>query len=355
MPTKSKRVVYIGQIGRGETCRDRMVALQDLGFEVQPFDTTPYLQSPPRILRSLAHRFNVGPRLRRLNRDLAKLSWSGSPSRIVWVDKGRWIFPETLDRLRQRFGGPLIHFTPDSQFKLNRSRHFRRCVPLYDVLVTTKPFEVESYRDAGARRVLLTGQAYDERRVGRSRGRESLASDLCFIGHLERHYQRTLEYVARNQSKLDLKVWGPRWPRVRRPFVQGSGLWGGDYHDGIKSARIGLGLLSKRIPETSTTRSFEIPASGTLLLAERTEEHERYFEGGKEAEFFEDRAELLDKVRHYLRNDTARQRLSEAGRRRCSDSGYGNRARLRRVVDVIESSQEFMDLRFAPKTRRAIA
>ena len=71
---------------------------------------------------------------------------------------------------------------------------------------------------------------------------------------------------------------------------------------------------------------------GGFLLADRTEEHRSFFEEGREAEFFGDREEFLDKIGYYLDNEGERQRIARAGRRRCLDSGYSYDARLEAVL-----------------------
>jgi spore maturation protein CgeB len=96
-----------------------------------------------------------------------------------------------------------------------------------------------------------------------------------------------------------------------------------------------LGLLSKWIPETSTARTFEIPASGSFLLAERTPEHEQYFEEGREAEFFSTEAELVEKLRKYLSDSAARARIAAAGRLRCTRSGYSYEASMKGLLDEL--------------------
>ena len=63
---------------------------------------------------------------------------------VVFVDKGVWVRRDTLARLKAAASaGIAVHFTPDAQFLENRSRHFFRSLPLYDLSVTTKPFEVD--------------------------------------------------------------------------------------------------------------------------------------------------------------------------------------------------------------------
>ncbi|MCG8403893.1 MAG: glycosyltransferase [Phycisphaerales bacterium] len=66
------------------------------------------------------------------------------------------------------------------------------------------------------------------------------------------------------------------------------------------------------------------------MLADRTEDHLASFEEDKEAVFFSSTEEMVDKAKYYLKNDEARERIAQAGYRRCLESGYSNydRARL---------------------------
>lgn len=336
------RIFYIGQLWEGGTALERMKTLNVLGHSIISFDTSPYLRETIRPLKSIAARFNVGPVLTRLNHALKQQASRLHNVTHLWVDKGVWIYPETLQYLQSLTGATTIHYTPDPQFLFHRSRHFLRAVPLYDVLVTTKEWELDHYREAGAKRVLLTHQGYDLRCYPRTPSqaiRGTYASDVCFIGHSERHYVQRLRHLAR--TDINLRIWGPTWPRCAKwrrwihPYVSGGGLWGEEYLHAISSAKIGLGLLSKWIPETSTTRTFEIPAMGTFLLAERTALHQELFEEGKEAEFFASDDEMLDKARFYLKNNESRQRIASAGRTRCERSGYSTTDLLSKIISAL--------------------
>ncbi|TIL46154.1 glycosyltransferase [Mesorhizobium sp.] len=332
------RLLAIGPMKFGSTTVDRLQALSDLGFEIVPFDVGLYRDFGMKLERSIAWRFNTGRAVKKMNEDLIEFSRKTSYD-LVWVDKGVWLHLETLDYIKKRAQLKVaIHYTPDAQFLSNRSRHFIDCIPTYDLMVTTKPFEIELYKLAKARNVLLVLQGYGSRFGDADRfvTTQILSSDLCFVGHCQRHYAKRLKVVA--ALGFDLKVWGPRWTRYQtlhpwaRNVVQSDGLWGDEYAKALASAKIGIGLLSKYIPETTTTRTFEIPAVGTFMLAERTEDHLSLFEEGKEAEFFSSDAELREKIGYYVRNDAERAKVASAGRRRSLISGYSGHNQMAKIV-----------------------
>ena len=86
---------------------------------------------------------------------------------------------------------------------------------------------------------------------------------------------------------------------------QGGEVYADDYARALTASRIGVGFLRQVCPDQHTTRTFEIPACGSLLLADRSEEHCSFFEEGVEAEFFGSEEELVDKARFYVGDERA--------------------------------------------------
>jgi spore maturation protein CgeB len=322
-----------------------MNAMEDLGCRISPFDISPYYLGSGRVRRWLTHRLAWGAALRRLNRDLCRL---GRLARCdwIWIDRGTWIGPETVETLRRTTGGRAIHYTPDPAIVLHATRHFLQAIPHYDVLITSKPWEVDLYYGHGAKHVVMLPQGYDraifQPHEVSDHQRLRLASRVCFVGHYEDHYYRCVKAARAVLGSSDLAVWG-RWQRYQllHPWltrvVRGSGIWGVEYAKALCCTEIALGLVSQWIPETSTTRTFEIPACGTFLLAERTEEHQSFYEEGQEAEFFGSPEELQDKTRYYLAHPEPRKRIAAAGRRRCLAGGYSYHDRTGQILELLRA------------------
>jgi spore maturation protein CgeB len=263
----------------------------------------------------------------------------------VWIDKGIWIYRETVKRLKRKAKTLVIHYTPDPAIVWHKTRHFIRSIPWYDILITTKTYEIEQYKKNGAKHIIFVRQGYDPD-IFRPHDIDSelckqLESDVCFVGHCERHYYRRVRAISKVVTNI--AAWGT-WGRCAmlhpwfKRVYRGGCIWNADYAKALCCTKIGLGLLSKLAPDCSTTRTYEITACGTFMLAERTDEHLELFEEGKEAEFFESDEELLNKVKFYLAHDEQREKIARAGRERCLRSGYSNHDRMKEVLDKITAT-----------------
>lgn len=334
-------ILIVANLRKGGNAEDWVTSLESMGYDVVAFPMLPYRIDGGRLLRSLTTRFNRGPAVSRLNKDLCEVA-CGLHYDLALVVKGTWIRPETIDVLRRRASsGHAVHLAIDSLFTDNRSHLFFESLPLYSIAFTDKRFEQVEYEAAGAQEVELFVQGFGERFAAMAWAGEAVAAtDVCFIGHSQEHYRERLASIS--ALGVDLGIWGPGWPAAARtgpPWMQravrGEGLWGMAYPATMAAAKIGLGLLSKRIPEQVTTRSVEIPATGALFLAERTAGHQELFKEGVEADYFEDDAELTDKVRYYLANDAVRERVARAGQARALHGGYDMHSRLRQVMTKV--------------------
>jgi spore maturation protein CgeB len=140
---------------------------------------------------------------------------------------------------------------------------------------------------------------------------------------------------------LNVRIVGP-WPAAfleRAISHTPAAALGDEYARAICSFKIALGFLRKNNRDQHTSRSIEIPACGAFMLAERSEEHAALFVEGREAEFFSSADELIDKARYYLEHHEQRERIAAAGRTRCLTSGYSNRERMARMLQVATGNE----------------
>jgi hypothetical protein len=339
--SSARAILYVGpKVG---TCQQRADALRALGHRVEQIQAGPVHAG----LRGAYYR--IGHRLRRppdvFGSNAAILAaLRREPFDVLWVDKGLSIAPRTLELAREiRPGLARVSYSPDDMASPNlQSVAWLRCVPLYDLHVTTKTFNVTELPALGARDVLFVDNAYASQihkpleLTPAEHAR--FACDLGFVGTFESERAQTMLELAR--AGLRVTIHGQLWEAFEQEHpnlrIVGEHLEGLEYARAVNATKINLGFLRKAYRDRQTTRSVEIPACGAFLLAERTDEHRRLFEEGVEVELFTGFDELLAKARHYLEHEDERRRIAAAGRRRCLESGYSNEHRLAAVLEHLE-------------------
>ncbi|WP_334163951.1 CgeB family protein [Phenylobacterium sp.] len=285
---------------------------------------------------------------RALNRDL--LERAGGGYDLICVIKGLSVRRETLEALRSANPhAKLVCWTCDDQFlPHNQTPAFLRAAPAYDMIFTCKSHNVRNreLEGLGFQRVEFLYQAFSEadhhpRPNGASRHR----GRVVFIGFAERKRFDYMNFLAANGVEVD--VYGTGWDRG--PYraeahpnlkLHMKPLLGDEYADALSNAAISLCFLRELNRDLHTSRTFEIPACGGFMLAERTGEHAELFREGEEAEFFETKEELLDKVRAYLAAPEQRAQVAKRGYERTRNSDYSYRAMVERIVQQAFASQE---------------
>ncbi len=329
------RILYVGTGDEG-TCRARRRALQHFGHDVTVLNPKDYLKDLNRLTMNLYYRFLTGPRTVRFNEDLLRLTKEKAFD-WIWVDKGTFVFPRTVKRLRGK-GLFVIHHCTDDFMNPNQRMHFRyykKALRDYHVHLTSNACNIAELKSMGVEFPVQTYLGFDHEWLHcdgqRPRSVARLSSDVAFVGHWRKHLDDFLMPLM--EAGVNLRIWGPYWNRSPcRAHYRGHAAFvratDEEYPNILASTRIGLCFLSRANRNSSTGRSFEIPAVGTFMLGERTAEHLSFYEEGIEAEFFDSPAELLQKVRHYLLHDAARERIAQAGHGRAMTAGYSYRERI---------------------------
>lgn len=256
---------------------------------------------------------------------------------VVFIARGLWVLPETLEEIkRQRI--ILVHWHPDDAFNPdNSSSYFLSSIPKYDLIVTPKSFNVTEYMRNGAKNVIYAPYAYDPSihypvKIDHT-ARNVYGSDVAFVG--TRREKRVRELEAISQTGIDIKIWGTGWRRLA-PFSKlrsnctFTPVYAEEMSKVFGASKIVLGFLNAENRDLHTARTFEVPACGGFLLAERTTEHLEFLREGNEADYFSSVEELIDKINFYLKNDSIRLRIAKAGYERVISiqASYSDRARF---------------------------
>jgi spore maturation protein CgeB len=328
------KILYAGQLDEFGTCYSRFVALRELESDVHGFNSLAELDwwSLSRTKRAIESHTLRGPRIRAANESLISSCRDMRPE-LVWIDTGEWVWPSTLRTLADQGCFLVSHTTDALEARIWRVTFKRRLLrnnaPLYNVFVTSNLDDYEKLAASKKCVPLLTHLGYDHRRFEPSPLSEELAAkwnnEIVFIGHHEANTEAVV--LGLIDAGVPIRIYGHApWfaPRLRdklgdhlRPKLSNT-----DYEHALKGARIGLCIVSHLNYNQTSSRSFEIPGSGTFLLAERTPQHLECYEEGKEAEFFRNHEELVRKARYYLEHVDEREAIAKRGLERCISSGY---------------------------------
>jgi hypothetical protein len=262
---------------------------------------------------------------------------------IVWIEQGVTIRPKTLRTIKNIAPGvKIISLSEDDMYPPhNRSFYYTKGLPYYDLVFTTKPYNLLELRSLGAKKTELFLDSYNEEihtPLSLSKEeQEKFSCDVGFCGAFEEDRAGRMLFLAENGVRV--VVWGNGWAswvgRHKNLIVKNEHLFGIDYTKAINATKINLCFLRKLNRDEITSRSAEIPACGGFLLGERTERQTNFLEEGKEAEFFDSNKEMLEKVCYYLAHDDERRVIAEKGRERCIKSGYSQRAQVQKMFLII--------------------
>ncbi len=330
------RILFVGPLWQGSTCLSRLDGLRSLGLQVDQLDTTNWLPTGLRIIRSIVQRTYLHPSVHSMNsqlRDMVKRTQYD----VVWVEKGEWIYPWTLSWVRRQRCA-LIHYNTDDL--LGRYDHFwlhRMGIKNYDVYLTTNRWNVAEIRKRYGIKTMRVGMGFDHTFHHPIDVSGYKPLDIVFIGHWEPH---TEDYVmALRNAGIDVRVWGHNWWKAHNKALQKiKPLPHDDYSPTIARAKIALCTISHWNRNESTGRTFEIPAIGTMILAEYTPEHEFIYGNGNGAVLFSNPIELVEKARYYLNNQGARKKISAAGHTISKNPGHSWTDHMRREWPIVERS-----------------
>jgi spore maturation protein CgeB len=301
--------------------------------------TTPFLK--------FQNKYMLGPLVDKLNQELLNQVKIEQPD-LLFVYRGSHIYPDTLKQIHQVSPQTiLIGYNNDDPFSPQypawQWRHFLAGVPTYDLVLAYRTHNLNEFKAAGAKRVeLLRSWFIPDINHPVDLSEEELKEykcDVVFIGHHENDSRlECLELIVKKDWHLNLFGHNYGWnyalknsPTLKHKLPLKL-VWGEDYNKALSGAKVALCFLSKLNRDTYTRRCFEIPACGTLLLSEYSDDLAGLFKPGVEADYFRSPTEMIQKIELYLSDDLLRNRVATAGQQQAIQGGHDVVSRMRQVL-----------------------
>ena len=328
-------------------------ALESLGVHVIPFKWDGYFQGIPGRAQS---KFPfAGPAICRLNKDLLKLAEKSRPD-AVFIWRGTHILRGTLSAIKKETGAALVSYNHDDPFAPEANRQvpwhyhfywnlFVKSISEYDIHFVVRQVNIPEFFEKGAIQVHILKQFFcpelHHPLVLCEPDRSKYECDVVFAGHYEPdgRVQRLRRLV---EAGLHVRLFGGKYwtSRVLGDLAGYFGeirqVHGIDYAKALCGAKLCLCFMSKMNRDNYTTRCFEIPACGGLLLSERTGDLKLMFKEDEEAVFFSSVEELVEKALWLKSRPDEIARIAAAGMRRVHDDGHSVEDRMKQFLAVVE-------------------
>jgi spore maturation protein CgeB len=297
------------------------------------------------LIKKLQYKFLRGPAVRRINNDLVEIARK-SLADLIFLYRPNLISATAVKAIKQALPASMVVcYNNDDPFSELYPGYtwatFKRAIPAYDLVFSYRPGNVENYYLAGARKVKMLPPWYDpelSHPVSLDQQEvQTYSSDIVFIGHYEADGRiDIIRRLVKEGHKVSL--YGPEWNKhiVNDPelssFYPVRYLHGEEYNKALCGSRMALVLYSSLNNDVYTRRCFEIPATGTLMIAQRNSIMEKLYTEDEEAVYFDSMDDLCEKVRQLLDDREKADKIAAAGCRRASISGYDVTSRARDIL-----------------------
>jgi spore maturation protein CgeB len=287
---------------------------------------------------------------RRLMRPLIDMEWNRKllaevenfQPDLVYITHAEHLAPETVDAIHKK-SIPVMCFYHDVIWQQRPGNRFAESIDRFDLVVTTRHWHIPEFKAAGAKEAIVVRFGY-EPLVHRPltitpKVNEAYYADVVFIGTKEAKRSEDLTQLVSKDFSYHFRLWGPQWGKLHPEspllhYWQKRGVFEQEIPVIYAAAKVALHWVgwepqgdneALRKGDQHNSRTFQIAAcGGAIMLAQRTDEHQQFFEEDVEAVFFDDVPELREKLAYWLEpaRDAARLEMACAARERCLKEDY---------------------------------
>ena len=334
-------------------------AFENLDCDVTRFEWNSYFtcnagkKSWLNIFSKIEYRLSFGLTVLKINRDLVRTAVKVSPN-ILFIYRPILISKKTINKIKSKCPNIIIaSYNNDDPFSQKYSwQHwlrFKRSISSYDVIFSYRPSNINNYKKYGARIVHLLPPWFIKNinHFVTLSPTEMLEykSDIVFIGHYEDDGR--IDVIKKLVIEgFDVSLFGPDWNKVIEndsilgKFFPVKYLYGNEYNMALCGSKMALVIYSSLNSDVYTRRCFEIPATKTMMIAQRSSEMLELYKEDVECVYFSNIDELIKKVNHYIKHESARKQVSLNGYNRAINSEYeviGRATYILKMIDKIKA------------------
>ena len=302
-------------------------ALRRLGLDVLHFESW-----NKRIYHDLAE----------LNGKLLAVVESFRPDVMLTVHMEYEIWLETLEIIRARGDVATISWAADDSWKYREVSRFVGAG--YHAMTTTYDYVVPRYHADGIRNVLLTQWAVSSDWLAEPLPAHRCNYAVSFVGAA--HGDRKATVAALRKAGIEVACFGHGWPA--------GPVSSNDIPDIMRRSFISLNFSNSRSENQIKARVFEVPGAGGFLLTEQARGLERYYRPGTEIAVFQDRDDLVEKVRYFLSHPDERDAIALSGHARTRRE-HTYEQRMKELVAFALDAKTETAPNSAPSFERALA
>jgi spore maturation protein CgeB len=341
----SMKIVFVGDLAcPSASGRQRLWALQQCGAQVEVFQKENYGKKFGRLRGILAKCFKnpaINGRRKALGTDLIKLVESFQPD-LVWMEWPKEFEVSVFERLRGLPNAPyLLSFQDDNPWGDRVSDqwmwgNYFKAIPYFDLHMIKRPQDEVNLKSAGCK-ILQNLGAWSLPAAFLSAPNPMLLKryPVSFVGTCMDGRDQLIGHLL--ERGVPIHVFGTHWEkRSKLPAQYPSNFHGAvraqSYAEVIRQSSICLGLVSHSNHDEWTMRSFEVPACGSLLLAERTPTHEAWFREKKEAWFFRTPEQCADLALELLADRELCYTIGETASQKVLKPDWALNVRMKRLL-----------------------
>lgn len=332
-------IFYIGSLHPNSNSWRRFNTYKQLVAKVEGLDIDNYIYKY--FTRKFDHHINFGLGTLKLNWALRGIDFT--TYEVILIDNRPFVFKSTLKAIQRQY--PLLKIalvlTDDPNGKYRSGwRLLKQTVPVFDIIFVQRWQNISELQSWGARNVEICLRSYDPSFHRKKKGvKKNNDFDAGFVGSYEAQRAESVKFLIENGIKV--QVIGDGWENgshfeIIRPYYVGPSVYGEQYVDYINSMKIALHFLRHANRDEQDSRTFEIPACGTPMIAEYSSLHALLFKENEEVLFFKNNSELLEKVKFFIENEVLADEFAKNASLRCVVSGYGHVSTLQSVLRKIQ-------------------